>query len=108
MTDEQSEIISDYKEVINPLISFVKDYELDGDYASNDEFYRDYLVWCEQCGHKSRTKQSFLRAVPEILREYRYDLEKPVTVFKVNGVVMRGIRRRVTDEVTGEQIKLLP
>lgn len=106
VTDEQSEIISDYKEVINPLISFVKDYELDGDYASNDEFYRDYLVWCEQCGHKSRTKQSFLRAVPEILREYRYDIEKSVTPFKVNGVLMRGIRRKVTVPVTVEQLEL--
>lgn len=106
VTDEQSEIISDYKEVINPLISFVKDYELDGDYASNDEFYRDYLVWCEQCGHKSRTKQSFLRAVPEILREYRKDLEKPLAPFSVNGAVMRGIRRVFTDSDTVEQLKL--
>lgn len=106
VTDEQSEIISDYKEVINPLISFVKDYELDGDYASNDEFYRDYLVWCEQCGHKSRTKQSFLRAVPELLREYRNDIEKSVTPFKVNGVLMRGIRRKVTVPVTVEQLEL--
>ena len=106
VTDEQSGIVSEYKEVINPLISFVKDYELDGDYASNDEFYRDYTVWCEQCGHKARTKQSFLRAVPEILREYRNDIDKPVTAFRANGVVMRGIRRKVTVDETVEQMKL--
>lgn len=106
VTDEQSGIVSEYKEVINPLISFVKDYELDGDYASNDEFYRDYTVWCEQCGHKARTKQSFLRAVPEILREYRKDIEKPLAPFSVGSVVMRGIRRVFTDCITVEQMEL--
>ena len=105
-TDEQAEIIGEYKEVINPLISFIKDYELDGEYASNDEFYKDYTVWCEENGHKARTKQGFLRAVPEVLREYRKDIVKPSAPFSINGVIMRGVRRAFTVPLTGEQMKL--
>lgn len=100
-TDEQESLIGDYKEVINPLISFVKEYEMEGDAISNEEFYKDYTVWCSECGHTAKSKQSFLRAVTKVITEYRRDIEKPDKVFRVNGVVMRGIRR-VTAGVTAE------
>lgn len=44
--------------------------------------------------------------LPRHFRKYRNDLEKSVTPFKVNGVLMRGIRRKVTVPVTVEQLEL--
>lgn len=97
-TDEQADIIGEYKEVINPLICFVKEYELPAPTycASNEEFYKDYAIWCQECGHKPRSRQSFLKAVAPLLKKYRPDVEKPEGVFRFNGKIIRGIRS-VTD-----------
>jgi phage/plasmid-associated DNA primase len=59
---------------------------------SNEELYKDYRIWCEECGHKPKSRQSFLKAVAPLIKQYRKDVECPDNAFRIGGSRTRGYR----------------
>lgn len=76
--EDTLEIKEEYRETIDPLIIFVKSYQLPHPtYSiSNDDFYRAYTAWCAESNHHVMSKNSFLKRVANLINEYRPDIER--------------------------------
>lgn len=76
--DDQKKTTEDFIEITNPLVVFVKEFNIDTckDHCiTNDDIYRNYTAWADECRHKPLTKTSFKNRLPKVMREYRTDLE---------------------------------
>lgn len=76
--DDQQQTKQDFVDMTNPLVVFVKEFDIDvcQDHTiTNDDLYRNYVVWADECRHKPMAKTSFGQKLPKIMREYRNDLE---------------------------------
>lgn len=77
--DDQHITTTDFIEVTNPIVVFVKEFDIEAckDHSiTNDDMYRNYTAWCDESRHKPLTKTSFLKRLPKVMREYRDDLEQ--------------------------------
>ncbi len=76
--DDQHITTRDFIEVTNPIVVFVKDFDINlcKDHCiTNADLYRNYRAWCDESGHKFLAKTSFEKRIPKAFREYRSDLE---------------------------------
>lgn len=77
--DDQKQTKEDFIEVTNPLVVFVKEFDIDEcqDHSiTNDDIYNNYKFWAADCNHKPLTKTSFAKRLPKLMQEYRTDLEQ--------------------------------
>lgn len=68
----------EFKELINPVIGFVKTYTLPNPAygVSNETIYMDYKTWCDDNGHsRPLAKRRFQGQFAKYVSEYRRDLE---------------------------------
>lgn len=74
--DDERQIKEEFKELINPVIVFIKEYQLpEPTYSvSNKTFFNDYKDWCEENGHHHLSNQKFKNQVSRYLKEYRNDI----------------------------------
>ena len=72
---DHKQIQEEFKETSNPLIVFVKELDFDGEIYI-DELYSKYKFWCDDCGHKTMSKNSFVRRISKAIKEYRQDFMK--------------------------------
>ena len=80
--DDQKEINEEFKEISNPLIIFIKEFEFqptDCGKVSNDTLYQRYKIWCADCNHNALSKTSFSKRVPKLMLEYHKDIQRYVT-----------------------------
>ena len=73
--DDQKAINEEFKELSNPLIEFAKEVEIDGQ-ISNARLYNLYKDWCEESGHNSLARNTFVKRVAKAFKEYRSELEQ--------------------------------
>jgi putative DNA primase/helicase len=73
--DDQKAINEEFKELSNPLIEFAKEVEIDGE-VSNAKLYNLYKDWCEDSGHNSLARNTFVKRVAKAFKEYRPELEQ--------------------------------
>jgi phage/plasmid-associated DNA primase len=71
--DDQLRITEEFKELSNPLLEFAKEVHID-DFISNELLYVQYKNWCEESGHKSLARNSFLKRIAKAFTEYREDI----------------------------------
>jgi phage/plasmid-associated DNA primase len=72
--DDQRRINEEFKELSNPLIEFAKEVEITGE-VSNTALYSLYRDWCEDSGHNSLARNTFLKRIAKAFKEYRSDVE---------------------------------
>lgn len=74
--EDHTIIQEEFKESINPLITFIKEFSLETETfkISNEDFYKEYKKWCEEAGHNGMARQNFLTRARKIIEEYRPDL----------------------------------
>lgn len=65
-TDEQLEILEQFRAVSNPVEEFCRDKEF-GDQISRDDLYRSYRDWCEDAGHKPLSRTKFLPKFRDVM-----------------------------------------
>ncbi|MBO5969012.1 MAG: toprim domain-containing protein [Clostridia bacterium] len=85
--DDQHITTRDFIEVTNPIVVFVKEFDIDActDHCiTNADLYRNYTAWCDESRHKALAKTSFEKRIPKAFREYRGDLE-PFKTSKFRG-----------------------
>lgn len=76
--DDQQKTTQDFIEITNPLVVFVKEFNIKTckDFCiTNDDLYRNYTAWADECRHKALAKTQFGKRLPKLMREYRTDLE---------------------------------
>ncbi len=61
-TDDEQVLLNDFRETINPIYVFIQDTNFPTGLISNTELYDMYRSWCEESGHKTRSRTSFLKA----------------------------------------------
>jgi putative DNA primase/helicase len=71
--DDQKAINEEFKELSNPLIEFAKEVEIENQ-TSNNQLYDLYKDWCNDSGHNSLAKNTFLKRVAKAFKEYRPEL----------------------------------
>jgi phage/plasmid-associated DNA primase len=77
--DDQHITTTDFIEVTNPIVVFVKEFDINAckdSCITNADLYRNYTVWCDESRHKALAKTSFEKRIPKAFREYRSDLEQ--------------------------------
>ena len=77
--DDQRKTTEDFVEITNPLVVFVKEFDINAcqdHFITNADLYRNYRSWCDETGHHFMVKTSFEKRIPKIFREYRSDLEQ--------------------------------
>ena len=72
--DDQKAINEEFKELSNPLIEFAKEVEIDGE-VSSAKLYNVYKDWCDESGHNSLARNTFLKRIAKAFKEYRSDVE---------------------------------
>ena len=72
--DDQKAINEEFKELSNPLIEFAKEIEIGGE-VSNNQLYSRYKEWCDESGHNSLARNTFLKRIAKAFKEYRPDVE---------------------------------
>ena len=72
--DDQREITEEFKELSNPLIEFAKEVEIDKQ-INNATLYNLYKDWCDESGHNSLARNTFLKRIAKAFKEYRSDVE---------------------------------
>ena len=72
--DDQKAINEEFKELSNPLIEFAKEVDIDGQISST-RLYNIYKDWCEESGHNSLARNTFLKRIAKAFKEYRSDIE---------------------------------
>ena len=85
--DDQHITTRDFIEVTNPIVVFVKEFDIDACqdcFITNADLYSNYRSWCDTTGHKFMAKTSFEKRIPKTFREYRSDLE-PFKSGKIRG-----------------------
>ena len=60
-TDDEQMLLNDFRETINPIYVFIKDTDFPSGFITNNELYDLYREWCDESGHKSRSRTSFLK-----------------------------------------------
>ena len=83
-TDEQLEILDQFRAVSNPVEEFCRDEDF-GTQISRDDLYRAYRNWCEGAGHKALSRTKFLPKFREVMGK-RIDRE---TQLRVTGTKQR-------------------
>ena len=68
--DDQRAINEEFKELSNPLIEFAKEVEINGR-ISNNRLYILYKDWCEDSGHNTLARNTFVKRVAKAFKEYR-------------------------------------
>jgi phage/plasmid-associated DNA primase len=68
--DDQRAINEEFKELSNPLIEFAKEVEINGR-ISNNRLYILYKNWCEDSGHNTLARNTFVKRVAKAFKEYR-------------------------------------
>jgi putative DNA primase/helicase len=72
--DDQRILNEEFKELSNPLIEFAKEVEITGE-VSNTALYSLYRDWCDESGHNSLARNTFLKRIAKAFKEYRSDVE---------------------------------
>ena len=72
--DDQLQITEEFKELSNPLIEFAKELHIEGE-VSNSKLYLQYKEWCDEAGHHTLARNSFLKRISKAFSEYRNDIE---------------------------------
>ena len=72
--DDQKTINEEFKELSNPLIEFAKEVEIEGE-VSSAKLYNLYKDWCDESGHNSLARNTFLKRIAKAFKEYRDDVE---------------------------------
>ena len=85
--DDQKAINEEFKELSNPLIEFAKEVEIDGQISST-RLYNIYKDWCEESGHNSLARNTFLKRIAKAFKEYRSDIE-PYRKTKERGYALK-------------------
>ena len=65
-TPEQAEFSRIFKENSNPIVVFIDESNLSGEY-SRDELWNRYLLWCDQTNHRPYTRNNFFSSIREAL-----------------------------------------
>lgn len=76
--DDQKQTREDFIEITNPLVVFVKEFDIkkcSDHMITNDDIYKNYTFWSAECNHKPLSKTQFSKRLPKIMREYRADIE---------------------------------
>jgi putative DNA primase/helicase len=73
--DDQKLLNEEFKELSNPLIEFAKEVEI-VNAISNAALYNLYKEWCDESGHNSLARNTFVKRVAKAFKEYRSDLEQ--------------------------------
>lgn len=71
-TYDQTDLVEDFKEASNPIITFLKDWNMGNmsqdpsvfsgaAYISNEDLYTEYQSWCIEAGHIAKSRRGFLR-----------------------------------------------
>jgi putative DNA primase/helicase len=81
--DDQKRITEEFKELSNPLLEFAKDVEITSP-ISNNKLYDLYKYWCEDSGHNTLARNTFLNRIAKAFKEYRKNLE-PFRTAKYRG-----------------------
>lgn len=71
-TMEQDEIMQRFKELSNPVLAFVEDYEWTGQ-MTREQIYNRYSSWCADTGHKQQSVHTFFPTFRELVEEYIFD-----------------------------------
>ena len=85
--DDQRRINEEFKELSNPLIEFAKEVEIYGT-VSSTSLYNLYKDWCNDSGHNSLARNTFLKRIAKAFKEYRSDIE-PYRNTKERGYMIR-------------------
>ena len=72
--DDQRILNEEFKELSNPLIEFAKEVEID-EQISNAKLYNLYKDWCEESGHNTLARNTFIKRIAKAFKEYRDDIE---------------------------------
>lgn len=75
LSDDTEEITEEFKQTIDPVFCFVQEFEMDREEINNNDLYKKYTQWCEDSGHKSCNRNSFLKRVRPHIERYRTDLK---------------------------------
>ena len=73
--DDQKILNEEFKELSNPLIEFAKEIEIDSK-ISNERLYNIYKDWCEDTGHNTLARNTFVKRVSKAFKEYRPEFEQ--------------------------------
>lgn len=61
-TDDEQTLLNDFRETINPIYVFIQDTNFPAGLITNTELYNMYRSWCEESGHRTKSRTSFLKA----------------------------------------------
>lgn len=87
-TFDSEELLREFKEAINPIITFIEELENLPDRIIYKEIYNDYRQWCIMGGHNPMNRENFSKQFREVfLKEY------PTWEAFRTGTV-RGVRKR--------------
>ena len=73
---DERDLKEEFKELTNPVLTFVKDYNLPEPTlsVSNKQFYEDYKKWCDDNGHMRLSTKKFNNQAARYIKEYRKDI----------------------------------
>lgn len=94
--DDQKQTREDFIEITNPLVVFVKEFDIKkcaDRMITNDDIYKNYSYWAVECNHKPMAKTQFSKRLPKVMREYREDIEQ------YRSGAIRGWRERKMEQV---------
>ena len=76
--DDERDIKEEFKELTNPVLTFVKEYSLPEPTFSvnNKQLYDEYKEWCDDNGHNKLGGKRFAKQVARYFKEYRKDIEQ--------------------------------
>lgn len=69
ISDDDKLLKEDFQETVNPVYGFFKDMDPLTRRTSNEELYDMYKLWCEECGHKSKARVSFIREFKRVSQD---------------------------------------
>lgn len=76
--DDQKTTKEDFVEITNPLIVYVKEFDIDACHdhrITNKDIYANYVAWAAECNHRPLAKTQFEKRLPKAIQVYRPDIE---------------------------------
>lgn len=76
-TDDSDDLKQSFREAINPITVFMSENPIEdmlnsSDRVSNKKLYDTYVDWCNEAGHKPKSRTGFIREYKRLLPETEY------------------------------------
>lgn len=69
-TYEQDELMQQFREVSDPVVSFVSEFIPEHSFMPSEAVYREYVEWCKETNNRTLTRQKFTEKFRDAIKPY--------------------------------------